>query len=82
MIAKRLFRYCLKLFATLVNYVPSFLHAPAIVISILIYGPLTCGLIYIFRNYAREEHAFISDFFTKAKENWKQGLSLEFLTSC
>ena len=63
-----------ELFATLVNYVPSFLHAPAIVISILIYGPLTCGLIYIFRNYAREEHAFISDFFTKAKENWKQGL--------
>ncbi len=64
----------LELFATLVSYVPSSLHLPALIISIILYGPITCGLTHILRNYAREEHAFISDFFTKAKENWKQGL--------
>ena len=39
---------------------------PLLIISLLLYGPFTADLTYILRNYAREEHAFISDFFQKA----------------
>lgn len=64
----------MDLFASVYNFVPDFLHLPLLVLSALLYGPFTCGLTYILRNYAREEHAFISDFFSKTRENWKQGL--------
>lgn len=66
--------FLLDLFAVVYNFVPAVLHIPLLIISLLLYGPFTCGLTYILRNYAREEHAFISDFFSKARENWKQGL--------
>lgn len=58
----------------LYTYVPSVLHIPLLVISLLIYGPVTMGLTYILRNFVREEHAWTSDFFSRALSNWKQGL--------
>ncbi|MGI6578390.1 MAG: DUF624 domain-containing protein [Eubacteriales bacterium] len=66
--------FLLDIFASIYNIVPAVLHLPLLILSILLYGPFTCGLTYILRNYAREEHAFISDFFAKAKANFKQGL--------
>jgi len=66
--------FLLELFSNVVSYIPSVLHLPLLVISLLLYGPITAGLTYMLRNFAREEHAFTSDFFSKALENWKQGL--------
>ena len=38
-------------------------------------GPITGGFVYILRNFAREEHAWIvSDFFEKSKETFKIGI--------
>ena len=38
---------------------------------IAITGPLTAGICYVTRNWARDEHAFIwSDFRDAVKENW------------
>ncbi len=38
-------------------------------------GPLTAGYTTVMRNYAREEHSFVmTDFFGKAKENFKQSM--------
>ncbi len=40
-------------------------------------GPVTAGATFIWRNYAREEHAWIfSDFKDAAKNNWKQSLAV------
>ncbi len=42
-------------------------------IQLVVFGPVHAGITYIFRNYSREEHAFIwSDFKEQAKLNWKQ----------
>ena len=43
-------------------------------VSILAYGPFTAGLTYILRNYTRQEHAWLSDFWQKARANLKQGI--------
>ncbi len=49
---------------------------------IAITGPVECGLAYVTRNWARDEHAFIwSDFKDAVKENWKQGLAVSCITS-
>ena len=45
-------------------------------------GPVTAGVTYVVRNWARDEHAFIwSDFKDAVKENWKQGLVISALTA-
>lgn len=44
------------------------------VLSIMAYGPCRAGVSYVIRNFAQEKHAWISDIWDKAKENWKQGL--------
>lgn len=42
-------------------------------LQLVVCGPVQAGITYIFRNYSREEHAFIwSDFKDQAKLNWKQ----------
>ncbi|MBP3705134.1 MAG: YesL family protein, partial [Clostridia bacterium] len=42
---------------------------------VLLLGPFSCGMAYITRNFAREEHAFVwSDFWDAVKDNWKAGL--------
>lgn len=65
--------------AALVSSVPSVLDIPLLVISVLLYGPVKMGMTYVYRNFTREEHAWISDVWVKAKENWKQGLALGLL---
>ncbi len=43
-------------------------------------GPAQAGLTFLFRNYAREEHAFIwSDFKEQALKNFKQALAVSLL---
>jgi len=69
----------LQVFGTIQYYVPAFLHTPLFILSAILYGPATASLTYILRNYGREEHAFISDFFSKAKENFVQGLLMGLL---
>ena len=40
-------------------------------------GPVTGGFVYILRNFAREEHAWLlSDFFEKSKETLKLGITV------
>ncbi len=40
-------------------------------------GPVTAGVTYVWRNFSREEHAWIfSDFKDALKENWKQSLAV------
>jgi len=42
-------------------------------IQLIVCGPVQAGITYIFRNYSREEHAFIwGDFKDHAKKNFKQ----------
>ncbi|NCU25114.1 DUF624 domain-containing protein [Candidatus Nomurabacteria bacterium] len=44
-------------------------------LQLLVLGPVHAGITYIFRNYSREEHAFIwGDFKEHLKKNWKQSL--------
>ncbi|MDD6188702.1 MAG: hypothetical protein PUB32_03880 [Clostridiales bacterium] len=62
------------IFASVVSYIPTFLHMPLVIISVILYGPATMGLTYIFRNFAREEHAWMSDFVSRGWANFKQGL--------
>lgn len=45
-----------------------------IILSGILYGPATCGLTYVMRNFAREEHTWpYSDFVEKSYKNFKQG---------
>ena len=53
---------------------PSWLNIGLLTLSIVFYGPATAGLTYVLRNYAREEHAWVSDFFSRMMKNFKQGL--------
>lgn len=43
-------------------------------ICALLYGPLTAGYFYYLRNSVREEHAWYTDVYARARKNWKQGL--------
>ncbi len=62
------------LFRVIYTFVPQFLHIPLLVVSIILYGPITMGFTYVLRNFVREEHAWTSDFFSRAFSNFKQGL--------
>lgn len=61
-------------YASLVSFVPQKLYLPILFLSIIIYGPLKMGQTYVFRNFAREEHAWLSDIISRAWSNLKQGL--------
>jgi uncharacterized membrane protein YesL len=44
------------------------------------FGPLHAGFIYVLRNYAREENAFVwSDFIKGVKENWKRAFAVTLI---
>jgi hypothetical protein len=60
--------------ANVFSFVPQFLNIPLLVVSVLVYGPITMGFTYILRNFAREEHAWMSDFWSRAWSNARQGL--------
>ena len=57
-----------------------FLNFPDVVkygligLSAILYGPATCGLTYVMRNFARREHTWaFSDFFERSWQNFLQG---------
>ena len=60
--------------ASVFSFIPRVLNVPLLVISLLAYGPITMGFTYILRNFAREEHAWLSDFWSRAWSNVRQGL--------
>ena len=61
-------------FSVIRTYIPQFLHIPLFALSVFLYGPATMGMTYIFRNFAREEHAWMSDFVSRGWAYFKQGL--------
>lgn len=70
--------YFLKFFYVITERVYSFFPPLAIglfVLSALAYGPLTAGLTFCVRNLATGRHIWISDLFSRAKSNLKQGLA-------
>jgi len=62
------------IYASIVNVVPEWLYTPLLILSAVLYGPATMGVTYIYRNFAREEHAWMSDFVSRALSNFRQGL--------
>lgn len=68
-----------SLLASFAVSIPYPLFIVLLVVSIVIYGPATCGFTYMMRNFAREEHAWLSDFFSKFKSNFKQGVAIGIL---
>lgn len=60
--------------AAMVSDIPQVLYIPLLVISVILYGPIRMGMTHVYRNYTREEHAWISDVWSKALENWKHGI--------
>lgn len=62
------------IFGYILNLPPFFMWL-LVGVSAVLYGPATCGLTYVLRNYTRREHAWtFSDFIERAKQNFKQGL--------
>ena len=53
---------------------PQWMQYLLLAASVVFYGPATAGMTYVLRNFAREEHAWVSDFFTRMMMNFKQGL--------
>ncbi len=71
--------YFLHLIVWISSKVVSFSAPLAIILflaSLIVYGPLTAGLTYCARNIATGRHIWISDLFTRAKRNFKQGIAL------
>lgn len=55
--------------------IPAPLNYLLIAISVVLFGPITAGITYALRNFARQEHVWIwSDLIEKTKQNFKQGL--------
>ncbi len=73
--------YAAKILLKLIElpWLPSIVKILLCSVSALAFGPLTCGFTYVIRCHATEQHAWFSDFFSRAKENWKQGLALGVL---
>ncbi len=65
----------LSLSAAFLSQLPPILVWILIIISAVLFGPLTAGMTYVLRNFAREEHSWIfSDLYERTKSNFKQGL--------
>ncbi len=62
------------IFASMVTYIPPVLQKILLAISVILYGPVTMGITYIFRNFAREEHAWTSDLVSRGLSNFRQGV--------
>lgn len=54
--------------------IPPVLAYILLAVSALVYGPVTCGFSYAMRNLSTENHVWYSELFTRAKDNFKQGL--------
>ena len=71
--------------ASFFSFIPAWLNTPLLILSVLLYGPITMGLTYMYRNFAREEHAWASDLWSRAWSNARQGLFfgiLDLLLTC
>ncbi len=62
-----------------ISWLPNIVKTVIVLVSAVAFGPLTCGFTYVVRNHATEQHAWFTDFFSRAKENWKQGILLGFI---
>lgn len=74
--------YTVTLFTSLFLFVlkfPQIISAALLMLSVILLGPATCGLTYVLRNFVRKEHAWLSDFWQRAKMNFKQGVFLGIL---
>ena len=60
--------------ASFFSFIPTWLNTPLLILSVLLYGPMTMGLTYVYRNFAREEHAWGSDLWSRAWSNCRQGI--------
>ncbi len=60
--------------ASFFSFIPSVLNTPLLILSVLLYGPVTMGLTYMYRNFAREEHAWATDLWSRAWSNARQGV--------
>lgn len=50
--------------------------------QLIVIGPLHAGIVYVMRNYAREENAFLwSDFVKGIKQNWKRALAVSAINA-
>lgn len=58
----------------IISFIGPVISAIILVLSCVAYGPLTAGLTYCTRNIVQKRVVFVSDIFTKAKENMKQGI--------
>lgn len=56
------------------QYVPAVIRNLLLVVSCLAFGPVKAGITYVLRNFSMQQHAWLSDVWDKAKENWKQGM--------
>jgi hypothetical protein len=56
------------------TYLPLAAHIALLALSALLYGPATMGLTYVLRNFAQERHSWVSDFFSRARMNFRQGV--------
>ena len=71
--------------ASFFSFIPTWLNTPLLILSVLLYGPITMGLTYMYRNFAREEHAWASDLWSRAWSNARQGLFfgiMDLLLTC
>ena len=71
--------------ASFFSFIPTWLNTPLLVLSVLLYGPITMGLTYMYRNFAREEQAWASDLWSRAWSNARQGLFfgiMDLLLTC
>ena len=71
-------------FASLVDSIPQWLFNVLLAVSVMLYGPLKMGVTYVYRNFAKEEHAWLSDIFERAWKNLGQGIFfgvLDFLVT-
>lgn len=50
--------------------------AVLLIASAVAFGPITAGYVYCMRNAARDEHFWVSDLFSQAWKNRKQGIAL------
>ena len=60
----------------IVSNMPPALSLGLLIVDLIFFGPLTAGFTYMMRNYSTERHAWLSDLFSRAMANFKQGFVL------
>lgn len=63
-----------ELLFSIVSPLPGVVFYLLLSVSVVLYGPMMCGFSYVLRNFARQEHAWLSDFFVQMKKNFVQGM--------